>query len=250
MALVEADPNLGARIVEDAKEYVLYSWSVQDAINPIAVAAPKAATSGTTRASATSISPHSSSTSRSSPAPEGDRGDQGAGRPALHDRDADGDRVSLAARPAARRDHAGRPLHVLLHQRRRGGERKRDQARSLVHGAAQDRRPLPLLPRSDCGSDLTHRRSAPLGGRAGTARRRADARPLHLPLSGRTPGPVPGVLRRSAPGGDPGLRRPADGRGRDPGDRDGDERRDRPSGRLSAVDSRGVRPARHPADRR
>ena len=38
MALVEADPNLGARIVEDAKEYVLYSWSVQDAINPIAVA--------------------------------------------------------------------------------------------------------------------------------------------------------------------------------------------------------------------
>jgi taurine---2-oxoglutarate transaminase len=38
MAVVETDPNLGARIVEDAKEYVLYSWSTQDAINPIAVA--------------------------------------------------------------------------------------------------------------------------------------------------------------------------------------------------------------------
>src|SRR5262245_54166971 len=38
MALVEANPNLGAQIVEDAKEYVLYSWSVQDQINPIAVA--------------------------------------------------------------------------------------------------------------------------------------------------------------------------------------------------------------------
>jgi taurine---2-oxoglutarate transaminase len=38
MALLETDPNLGARIVEDAKEYVLYSWSVQDAINPIPVA--------------------------------------------------------------------------------------------------------------------------------------------------------------------------------------------------------------------
>jgi hypothetical protein len=25
MAIVEADPNLGARIVEDAKEFVLYS---------------------------------------------------------------------------------------------------------------------------------------------------------------------------------------------------------------------------------
>ena len=38
MATVEANPNLGAEIVEDAKEYVLYSWSVQDQINPIAVA--------------------------------------------------------------------------------------------------------------------------------------------------------------------------------------------------------------------
>ena len=38
MATVEANSNLGAQIVEDAKEFVLYSWSVQDAINPIAVA--------------------------------------------------------------------------------------------------------------------------------------------------------------------------------------------------------------------
>ena len=37
-SLVETDPNLGARIVEDAKQFVLYSWSVQDAINPIPVA--------------------------------------------------------------------------------------------------------------------------------------------------------------------------------------------------------------------
>jgi taurine--2-oxoglutarate transaminase len=38
MALVEANPNLGAQIVADAKEHVLYSWSVQSQINPIAVA--------------------------------------------------------------------------------------------------------------------------------------------------------------------------------------------------------------------
>jgi taurine---2-oxoglutarate transaminase len=38
VAIVEANPNLGAEIVADAKEFVLYSWSVQDAINPIAVA--------------------------------------------------------------------------------------------------------------------------------------------------------------------------------------------------------------------
>jgi taurine--2-oxoglutarate transaminase len=35
---ISADPDLGARIVADAKEYVLYSWSVQDAIAPIPVA--------------------------------------------------------------------------------------------------------------------------------------------------------------------------------------------------------------------
>ena len=38
MATVETNPELGQQIVEDAKRYVLYSWSVQDAINPIAVA--------------------------------------------------------------------------------------------------------------------------------------------------------------------------------------------------------------------
>src|SRR3954467_10074643 len=34
----DLDPNLGAQIVADAKEHVLYSWSVQNAINPIPVA--------------------------------------------------------------------------------------------------------------------------------------------------------------------------------------------------------------------
>src|SRR6201996_3730445 len=38
MATPESDTELGRQIVEDAKRYVLYSWSVQDAINPIAVA--------------------------------------------------------------------------------------------------------------------------------------------------------------------------------------------------------------------
>ncbi len=38
MAIVESDPKLGAQVVEDAKRYVLHSWSVQDAVAPIAVA--------------------------------------------------------------------------------------------------------------------------------------------------------------------------------------------------------------------
>src|SRR6266699_2278443 len=37
MATVETNTELGKQIVEDAKKYVLYSWSVQNAINPIAV---------------------------------------------------------------------------------------------------------------------------------------------------------------------------------------------------------------------
>jgi taurine--2-oxoglutarate transaminase len=37
MATTESKTDLGRQIVEDAKRYVLYSWSVQDAINPIAV---------------------------------------------------------------------------------------------------------------------------------------------------------------------------------------------------------------------
>jgi taurine---2-oxoglutarate transaminase len=38
VATIQADTELGQQIVEDAKRYVLHSWSVQDAISPIAVA--------------------------------------------------------------------------------------------------------------------------------------------------------------------------------------------------------------------
>src|SRR3954465_15474449 len=38
MATIETNPQLGQQVVEDAKRYVLHSWSVQDAINPLPVA--------------------------------------------------------------------------------------------------------------------------------------------------------------------------------------------------------------------
>src|SRR3954463_4211647 len=38
MAIVEKNSELGQQVVADAKEYVLHSWSVQDAVNPIPVA--------------------------------------------------------------------------------------------------------------------------------------------------------------------------------------------------------------------
>ncbi|MBW8741920.1 MAG: aspartate aminotransferase family protein, partial [Acidobacteria bacterium] len=38
MAIVESNTDLGRRVVDDAKRYVLHSWSVQDALQPIPVA--------------------------------------------------------------------------------------------------------------------------------------------------------------------------------------------------------------------
>jgi taurine---2-oxoglutarate transaminase len=38
MTVVETNPQVGQQVLEDAKRHVLYSWSVQDAIAPIAVA--------------------------------------------------------------------------------------------------------------------------------------------------------------------------------------------------------------------
>src|ERR687883_649790 len=38
MATIEANPQVGRQVVEDAKRYVLHSWSVQGAVDPIPVA--------------------------------------------------------------------------------------------------------------------------------------------------------------------------------------------------------------------
>src|SRR5437588_4104276 len=38
MATIETNPELGQQIAQDAKQYVLHSWSVQDALDPIPVA--------------------------------------------------------------------------------------------------------------------------------------------------------------------------------------------------------------------
>jgi taurine--2-oxoglutarate transaminase len=38
VATIETNPQLGQQVVADAKRYVLHSWSVQDTLNPIAVA--------------------------------------------------------------------------------------------------------------------------------------------------------------------------------------------------------------------
>ena len=251
MATVEANTELGQQIVEDAKRYVLYSWSVQDAINPIAVAGgegryfwdydgkryldfasqlvnvsighghPKVIAAIKEQAEKLcTIGPPMASESRSTLG-----------------------RLLAEVTP-------GRPRDVVLHERRRRGERERDQARTLVHGPAQGDRALPLLPRGDGRRDHAHRRPAALARRAGPAGRRADARPLHLPLPGRPSRSLPGVHRRAAPRGDPPVRRARHRRRSHPRDRRRYERDHRPARRLPPVDPGGLRPARDPADLR
>ena len=251
MALVEADPNLGAQIVADAKEYVLYSWSVQDQISPIAVAGAEG---------------------RHFWDYEGKRYLDFASQlvnvnighqhpkiiQAIKDQ---ADVLCTIGPPMANesRSRLGRMLaevtpgdlrRLVLHERRRGGERERGQARAPRHGPPQDRRALPLVPRRDERCRDADRRPAPLGGRAGHAGRRADVRPVHVPLPGRASRSLPRLHRCAASRGDPRVRGRAHGRGGDPRDRHRDERDHPAAGRLPAGDPRGVRPARDPADPR
>ena len=60
--------------------------------------------------------------------------------------------------------------------------------------------------------------------------RRADVRPVHVPLPSGPPRSLPGLHRRAAPRGDPRVRGRAHGRRRDPRDGDRDER-DHPAAR-------------------
>ena len=64
------------------------------------------------------------------------------------------------------------------------------------------------------------------------------------------PGPLSGLLGRPSSGGGPAVRRARERRGGHPRDRHGRQRCPRASGRLPAVDPRGLRPSRHPADPR
>ena len=150
MATTENDPALGQQIVEDAKRHVLYSWSVQDAINPIAVAGAegryfwdydgKRYLDFASQLVNVSI---------------------GYGHPkvvaAIKEQ---AEQLATIGPPMATesRSRLGKLLAevtpgdmslLLLHERRHRGQRERDQAGALVHGPPQGDRALPQLPRRD-----------------------------------------------------------------------------------------------------
>ena len=128
--------------------------------------------------------------------PKVDRGDQGAGRPALHDRAADGERQALGARPAARRGDAGRPALTFFTN---GGAEANENAIKLARWYTGRHKVIARY-RSYHGATagaitLTGdpRRWAAEPGLPG---RRAHARPVHVPLPGRAI-PIPARSARA-----------------------------------------------------
>ena len=171
MATIETNPQLGAQIKADAKEFVLHSWSVQDAIDPIPVAGAEGRhfwdyegkryldfASQLVNVSIGYGHPKVIAAIKEQAEKLATIGPPMATEP----------RSTLGA--DARRGHARQPEDVVLHERRRRGERERDQGRALGHRPAQGHRPLPQLPRRDGRRDHAHRRPAPLACRAGPAR--------------------------------------------------------------------------------
>ena len=210
MATVETNPQLGQQIVEDAKRYVLYSWSVQDAIARSPSPAPRAATSGTTTASATSTSPRSSSTSRSATATR--RSSRRSRNRRRRSR-----RSARRWRPSRARGSGScsprsRPGDLSISFFTNGGTEANENAIKLARWYT-GRQKIVARYRSYHGAtarlDDAHRRPAPLARRARDPGRRADARPVHLPLPGRPSRSLPGLHRRAAPRGDPHVRGPA-----------------------------------------
>ncbi len=181
------------------------------------------------------------------PRPPGDhQGDPGPGRVARLHQPVPGQRSPGAAGRQARRDHPRRHGRVLLHQRRRRGQRERDPHRPRGHRPPQDPGSLPLVSRRHRRQPDAHRRSAPLGRRAGHSRRGPRARSVsrHGARLGhcRTGAALP---RRGDRAGGSEAHRCLH-----PRDDQRHQRHPRAARRLPPGRAGAVRQARHPADLR
>ena len=251
MAIVEANPNLGAEIVADAKEFVLYSWSVQDQINPIAVAGAEG---------------------RHFWDYDGNRYLDFASQlvnvnighqhpriiQAIKDQ---ADLLCTIGPPMANesRSRLGRmlaevtPGDLSVSFFTNGGAEANENAVKLAR-LVTGRHKIIARYRSYHGATngavtLTGdpRRWAVEPGMPGVVRM---FDPVHVPLPSRSSRSLPRLHRRAAPRGDPRVRGRAHGRRGDPRDGDRDERDHPAARRLPPGDPRGLRPARDPADPR
>ena len=252
MATIETNTAEGQRIVAEDRDYLIHSWSVQSAISPLAVAGAEG---------------------RHFWDYDGNRyldfasqlvnvsiGHQHPKLVAAIKEQADrlctiGPPMAVDVRSELARLHgrgdAGRPALLVLHERRRRGERERDQARALGHRPPQGDRALPLAttaPRPARSRSRATRAAGPRsrGSRAScgcstrtrTAARRVTPTRARSARAGRTsrrscstraPETVAAVILETVTGTN-GIIVPPDG--------------------YLAVDPRGLRPARDRADRR
>ena len=251
MAIAENRSAEGEKVVADDRDYLIHSWSVQSALSPLAVAGAEG---------------------RYFWDYEGKRyldfasqlvnvsiGHQHPKLVAAIKEQADtlctigppmaNDKRSEAGAPDRRGD-AGRPQAHVLHERRRRGERERGQARPLGHRPPQDVARYRSYHGATAGAvTLTGdpRRWFAEPGIPGVVRM-FDPYTYRCPAG--HPDPVPRLLGRPAPRGDPHVRGRRTPSPPSSSRRSRDERDHRPARRLPAVDPRDVRPPRDPADLR
>ena len=171
---ISAAPGMTSEeIVSLSRAHTLFSWSVQGALDPIAIDHAEGVylyTPEGRRILDFNSQLMSVNIGHGNPrviARDHRAGDEAPVRPAgVRHRD------PRPSRREAGRDPPGRHEQGVLHPRRRRGGRERDQARPPRHRQAQAARPLPRLPRRHGRRDDPDRRLPPLGERARHRRRR------------------------------------------------------------------------------
>ena len=119
----------GDEMVALTKRHTLFEWSAQAKVDPIPVAGAKGVYFWTPEGKRyLDFNSQLMCTNIGHGASEGDRRHHGAGRAAGLRQPLHGHRAAGAPRREAGRDHPRRHRHLLLHQRRRRGQRERHQA--------------------------------------------------------------------------------------------------------------------------
>ena len=235
----------GDEIIALSKKHTIFEWSAQGAVDPIPVARAKGVYFWTPEGKRfIDFNSQLMCVNIGHGDPRVRQGDSGTGRGAAVRQPVHGDRAARAARREARRDHAGRHRRLLLHERRRRGQRERVQDRARVHRPAEDPRALSLVPRRHGRA----RSPRPAIRGAGASRRcRASSTCSTRITASNAAGTRPSESLRVPRGSHP-ARGAADDRGVHPRVRDGHQRHPRPARRLPAGRPRAVRQARHPHD--
>ena len=245
---ISAAPGMTSEeIVALSREHTIFSWSVQGALDPIAIDRAEGVYLYTPEGKRILDFNSPADVGQHRPRrPACRRRDHRAGDPAPVRPARVRDRDPRPPRPEAGRDPARRHGQGVLHPGRRRGDRERDQARAPPHRPLQAARPLPQLPRRHVRRDDAHRRLPPLGERARAGGRRPL--PRHAPL-GRE-GAAAGRGGAQRPRGRHQVRgRPHDRRGVPRDDR-GHQRDPHPARRLPQGRPRAVRQVRDPDGRR